>query len=203
MVQSAGVASETDQPDEYKYFEQSDPELGMAAEYVETSFLAKNKNKKKKKSYRPQFMTTNAISLSDDVQLITRFFGEPNEIHENYDFVHCKSFYSSWNKRLDIPKEVMECLLTKELKYVGSRYPICSLIRMRKFLSRDWHITAGQILKMAWQVSELDLGNVEVLTEQMAGVDLAYFMEVIEALKKRDEKRVDASYLFEILDKIF
>ena len=48
-------------------------------------------------------------------------------------------------------------LLARQLVYQGSKYPICSMIRTRKFLQRGWHINAGQYLKMAFQVSELDL----------------------------------------------
>ena len=203
VVKSAGAASENDGGD-YEYFEQTDPEDELAAEYIAGTVETENPDEEKTKpKYRPTFLTTNAITLSDKIQLVTRFFGNPEDIHKNYDFVHCTCFYSSWNGRLQLPHAALTSLLSKELRYVGSKYPICSLLRMRKFIDRGWHITAGQVLKACWQVSELDLGNPEVLEEQMTGVDFAYFQEVIEALRKRDQKRVDAAYLFELLDKIF
>jgi hypothetical protein len=48
--------------------------------------------------YRPVFLTTNAITLSDDVQLVIRFYGTPGEIHDVYDFEHCKCYWCSWRK---------------------------------------------------------------------------------------------------------
>src|SRR3546814_8968134 len=38
-------------------------------------------------TYRPVFMLTNAITLSDKIQIVLRFYGEADAIHENYDFV--------------------------------------------------------------------------------------------------------------------
>lgn len=156
-----------------------------------------------KAGFSPRFITSNAITLTDKVQLVFRFFGDPETIHENYDFVHCTSYYTSWNKHLELPKAALVSLLSKELRYVGSKYPICSIIRMRKFVGRGWHINAGQILKCCWQVHELDLSDPEVLEEQMTGVDLAYFQQVISLLRERDSEKVDATYLFEVLDRVF
>lgn len=206
IVQSAGVASENNTDDEYQYFEQTDPDEQLAADYLETMVETEAENIEKptkKDKYRPIFLSANAVTLSEKVQLVIRFFGEPDDIHRNYDFVHCTSYYSHWNQRLQIPKDALISLLSKELRYVGSKYPICSIIRLRKFLDRGWYITAGQILKCCWQISELDLSDPAVLEEQMTGVDMAYFTEVINALKERDDKRIDAAYLFELLDKIF
>src|SRR3546814_2766082 len=46
----------------------------------------------------------------------------------------------------------LDGLLRKELRYVGSKLPVCSLIRLRKFIRRGWVGNAGQILKMTMQV---------------------------------------------------
>ncbi len=202
-VHSAGAAGEKEPDTPYEYFEQTDPEQQLAADYIEAAIGESAEDEGKQQKYRPVFLTANAVTLSDKIQLITRFFGEPKEIHENYDFVHCTSFYSSWNGQLELPHEALTSLLSKELRYVGSKYPICSVIRMRKFIERGWYITAGQILKACWQISELNLNDTAVLEEQMTGVDLAYFEQVIRALRERDEKTVDSAYLFELLDKIF
>ncbi|HXJ41375.1 MAG TPA: hypothetical protein VNH18_18985, partial [Bryobacteraceae bacterium] len=60
------------------------------------------------------------------------------------------------------------------------------LFRLRKFIKRGWSINAGQILKIAFQVSELDLNNLEVLEDQLTGVDVAYFVQLITKLKEKD-----------------
>lgn len=209
VVKSAGVVSEESNELKYEYFETTDPEDKKANGYIEAVFATENekeeekKQDKKKAKFRPVFLTANAITLSDKIQLVTRFFGDPQEIHKNYDFVHCTCFYSSWNGQLYLPHEALTSILSKELRYVGSLYPICSILRTRKFIERGWYITAGQILKCCWQISELNLSDPNVLEEQMTGVDFAYFREVIEAIKEKNESVIDAAYLFELLDKIF
>jgi hypothetical protein len=93
--------------------------------------------------------------------------------------------------------------LARELRYVGSKYPICSVVRLRKFIERGWRVNAGQILKMAMQISELNLKDLNVLEDQLTGVDTAYFVQLIERLKEKDPEKVDAAYLVEIIDRIF
>lgn len=155
------------------------------------------------KEYRPVFVSTNAITLSDRVQIIIRFYGEPNKIHENYDFVHCTNYYDSKNATLTLKAEALEALLAKELRYVGSKYPLCSIIRLRKFIKRGWTINAGQILKMAMQLNAMDLLDIKVLEDQLTGVDSAYFCQIIENLKEDNPEKVNAAYLVEIIDRMF
>jgi len=160
-------------------------------------------DEKDKPPFRPLYITTNAITLSHKVQLVLRFYGEPDEIHKNYDFVHCTNYWTSWDSRLTLRQEALEAILSKELRYVGSKYPVCSVIRLRKFIARQWTINAGQILKMLMQVSELDLTDPKVLEDQLTGVDCAYFASVIEKLKDKDPEKINIAYLVEIIDRIF
>ena len=153
-------------------------------------------------TYEPKYFSPNAISLSDKVQIVIRFFGDPAEIHANYDFVHCTNYWTSWERRVTTNADALECILTKELRYIGSRYPICSLFRVRKFIERGWTITAGQMFKIAWQASKLDLSDMAVLEEQLTGVDVAYFKQLVAALKERDPARVDDAYLFSLIDRL-
>lgn len=154
-------------------------------------------------TYRPVFMSTNAITLSDKVQLVLRFFGDADTIHENYDFVHCTNYWTSGDGKLVLRQPSLESLLCKELRYVGSKYPVCSVIRLRKFIRRGWVINAGQMLKMMMQISELNLTDPKVLEDQLTGVDSAYFLEVMTKLRENDPEKVNAAYLVEIIDRMF
>lgn len=156
-----------------------------------------------KPPYRPVFMSTNAITLSHRVQIVIRFYGEPDAIHENYDYVHCTNYWTSWDGALVLRQPALESLLSKELRYVGSKYPVCSVIRLRKFIKRGWTINAGQILKAVMQISELDLTDPKVLEDQLTGVDSAYFMELMTKLREKDPEKVNAAYLVEIIDRMF
>ena len=157
--------------------------------------------------YRPVFLSSNAITLSNDIQLVIRFYGDPEEIHENYDFVHCTNYWLSSDRKVHVNQDALECILTKELKYNGSKYPLASIIRTRKFIGRGWKINAGQYFKMGYQVSKLNLDSIEVLRDQLVGVDSAYFAEVISAIdKKRTDDpdwKLDNTYLVTLIDKIF
>jgi len=204
VVKSAGVASENGE-EGYRYFEQApDPGSTDAADYVEQAMeVLKDSEDATKPKYRPVFLSTNAITLSDSVQLVIRFYGEPDEIHANYDFAHCTNYWTSWDGKLILRPDALESLLARELRYVGSKYPLCSFIRTRKFIARNWTINAGQYLKMAMQLNELDLKDLAVLEDQLIGVDAAYFAEIIQKLREKNVDRVDTAYLVEIIDRIF
>jgi hypothetical protein len=209
-IRSAGVAAEGDEQ-EYAYFETDSDE--KVEDYIERTFAWKedaegklDRESEEKPPYRPVFITSNAITLSDKIQLVLRFVGSPSKIHENYDFVHCKNYWTAADGKLHLKKDSLSSLLTKTLVYTGSKYPVCSLFRLRKFLARGWTITAGQILKIALQVSDLDLNNAEVLEDQLIGVDVAYFAEVLDLVKKGGKTipgLIDRAYLLQVIDRMF
>ena len=93
-------------------------------------------------------------------------------------------------------------MLTKELRYESSLYPLAAMLRVRKFLEKNWVISAGQIVKILWDVRKLDLENPSVLCDQLQGVDYEYLREVIDKLKHSSD-RIDGTYLFQLLDSAF
>lgn len=216
VAKSAGVAKDDSKNavGEYKYFEAFPDEQGSAyisrvmdnpeeIEDTHEDLSIEAKKDENEGKFRPVFLSGNAITLSDKIQIVLRFFGSPDAIHENYDFVHCTSYYQNWDNTLVLRPAALESILSKELRYVGSKYPICSLVRLRKFISRGWRINAGQMLKMSMQVSQLDLTDIKVLQDQLTGVDTAYFVQLVERLKEKDPEKVDSAYLVEIIDRMF
>ncbi|TXH50301.1 MAG: hypothetical protein E6Q97_20740 [Desulfurellales bacterium] len=208
VAESAGVAEE-EQAGEYQYFEVTDPE-GVAAEaYLDdVKNAAEQKAEESKNEFRPIFMSSNAITLSDKIQIVIRFSGEPNEIHANYDFVHCMCSWTSWNRELTTPQEALHAMMSRTLTYIGSLYPVCSVIRTRKFIQRGWRITAGQYLKMAFQIADLNLRDVRVLEDQLTGVDSAFFYQLISIVRKDVEEGkkpedIDVAYISQLVDRIF
>lgn len=164
-----------------------------------------------KPKYRPIYLSCNAITLSQKVQIVIRFYGDPNNIHQHYDYVHCTNYWLSKTREVTLKQEALEALLSKELRYIGSKYPLASVIRTRKFIKRGWSINAGQYLKMAFQISELDLKDINVLEDQLTGVDVAYFNMLIDAVQNHTQKekeegkdfKIEYNYLASIIDKIF
>lgn len=215
-MKSAGVAAEGQTP--YGYFESmpesdSDEFVGSLAHSLDgpseipvekAEEVASEVTDKKKPKYRPVFLSQNAITLSDRIQVVIRFFGSPEEIHGNYDYVHAMCHYTYSSGELVCPSEALEAMLSKTLVYKGSLYPLASMFRVRKFLERGWRISAGQMLKIAFQISSIDLKDTNILREQLMGVDQAYMHQLIRAIENRDKGvNIDATYLAKLVDTIF
>ena len=177
VVSSDGVATETGMPS------------GPDPEEIDETIQVTDDDKNTDGDYRPVFLSQNAITLSNKLQIIIRFYGNPDELHSNYDFIHACNWYKYADNQLYLNPEALESLLSKSLIYKGSLYPICSLFRLRKFIKRGWNISAGQILKIAWQISEIDLTDPEILKEQLTGVDMAYFHQLQACSLMRKMKR--------------
>jgi hypothetical protein len=159
-----------------------------------------------KLNYTPLFFSPNAISLSNDIQIVIRFWGNAEEIHKTFDFIHATNYFT-FKTGLVTNIQALESILTKQLKYQGSLYPVTSIIRTKKFLKRNWNCSAGELLKMMFQVSQLDLSNPDILDEQLVGVDVAYFAVLINVLRnkfeKEDDFKLSNEYFSELIDKIF
>lgn len=156
--------------------------------------------------YIPKFFSPNAISLSDDLQIVIRFWGDAEKIHSTFDFVHATNYFT-FKEGLVTNKAALESILTKQLRYQGSHYPVTTIIRTKKFLKRGWNINAGELLKVMFQISELDLSNPDVLEEQLIGVYVAYFGQLIEIMRERtDAGKKDSlspAYIMELIDRVF
>ncbi len=193
-VKSAGIAGEDIDQDQYDYFESYPNPNKRISQYLEGA-MQKDTGK-----YTALAITTNAITLTDKIQIVLRFVGPANEIHKNYDFVHTTNYFTE-SEGVVLNQPALESILSKELKYVGSLYPICSMFRIKKFIQRGWTITAGEMLKIAWDISKLNLNDREVLQEQLTGVDAAYFNQLISLLE--EGKEIDRTYLFELVNRVF
>lgn len=206
FVKSSGIAVMNKGSEDYDYFEAltETTEIETALAFIKAADTALQEARKAG-NYIPVVLTTNAISLSNKTQLVLRFTGEPDEIHRNFDFVHATSYWITRTGELVLNPAALESIMTKNLVYVGSLYPVSTLVRARKFIQRGWTISAGQLLKVAMQISELDLSDPEVLQEQLTGVDVAYFHELIGYLKRQhaDGQRIDKTYLVTLVDQMF
>lgn len=156
--------------------------------------------------YQPMFFSPNAISLSDDIQIVCRFSGNAEKIHETFDFIHATNYFT-FEEGLVTNKEALESLLGKQLRYQGSLYPLTSIIRSKKFIKRGWNIGAGEYLKIMFQISELNLKDPEVLEEQLIGVDVAYFGTLIKILRNdimtNPNMGIGYNYLSDLIDRVF
>ena len=114
-------------------------------------------------------------------------------------------YYDNSENKLELPSRSLEAIINKELYYIGSKYPLCSIIRTRKFLKKSYTIDASQYLKMVLQLNEMDLTNIHVLEEQLIGVDSVYFYSVINKIKKdmKIDEKIDIYYLIKLITEVF
>lgn len=203
VVKSAGIAGD-DQTKDYQYFERDGEDTPEAGDYVDEAFQNAEGEAvpEGKPEFHPIFLSSNAITLKGGVQLILRFYGDHEAIHENFDFVHCMNYWTR-KEGVVVNNDSLLALMSKTLVYRGSLYPVCSIFRSKKFIQRGWKINAGQYLKMAMQINDLDLNDPVILEEQLTGVDVAYFQEVINKCKQKDGDTIDTAYLMEIVNRMF
>ncbi len=156
--------------------------------------------------YTPLFYSPNAISLSNNLQIVLRFNCDAEKIHKTFDFIHATNYFT-FKEGLVTNLEAVTSILTKQLKYQGSYYPVTSIIRVKKFVKRGFNIHAGELLKIMFQISQLDLSDPDVLDEQLIGVDIAYFNLLIEALRNKfdsdEDFKLTTHYFNELIDRIF
>ena len=151
--------------------------------------------------YQIAFVSQNAISFTDDIQIVTRFTGDVERIHKTFDFIHATNYFT-FEAGLVLNNAALTSIITKELVYQGSLYPLTSIIRMKKFVLRGWTINAGQILKMVAQCGDFDLTDVDTLEDQLIGVDVAYFADLINSIRSGDEFPPRERFM-DMIDEVF
>jgi len=191
IVNGFAIAVDNLQPNQIKLY----PTDGSAGHKIKLT------GDEKELEYKPRYFSPNAISLSDDLQIVIRFHGEPSVIHESYDFVHATNYFTL-KEGLVTNIKALESILTKQLFYKGSKYPLTSIIRVNKFIKRGYKISAGEMLKMIFQTSQLNLTDVNVLEEQLIGVDVAYFAMLIHALRNNNNP-ISSTRINILVDEIF
>lgn len=156
--------------------------------------------------YLPLFFSPNAISLSDDIQIVLRFTGTVEEIHKSFDFIHATNYFT-FEEGLVTNLKAMESIISKQLYYQGSLYPLTTIFRMKKFIKRGWNVSAGEMLKAMFQISKLNLSDLHVLEDQLVGIDVMLLGQLIEVLKNKREADptfvLTYNYLVVLIDKLF
>jgi hypothetical protein len=141
-------------------------------------------------SHQPVHITNNAISLNSGIQIITKFVGRPQDVVENFDYLHAQAYWKpdtgcAWSP------DCFEAIHNKALIYTTSAYPLSAMMRIRKFLKRGYSIHAAEMLKIAIDLQRFDLYDPEVLQDQIAGIDYNYFKGFLERLQEEAETSID------------
>jgi hypothetical protein len=211
MVQSAGVLSAESGEGNYQYFEAiTDTSPETTEEYVRV-VMGSERKKKADKDYFPGMISGNAITLLrknaelTPMQIILRFVGDPAEIHKNFDWCHATNYWT-FKDGLVTNTDALECLLAKELRYVGSQYPLAALLRSYKFVTRGFtRPHAGHMLVITQQLAQLNWEDPAVWEDQLMGVDFAYFREIIARIRTllkegKGMQEIISTYLAQVVE---
>ena len=131
----------------------------------------------------PTYISPRAIMLNNDMHIIIHSYKNIEEIHKNFDFEHCKNYWKYQDKKLYINLESIEAILNKQLKYTNSLYSLSSLLRAFKFVKRGWSIQPSDILKILFQIRELELSSVDDLKNHLGAMDIIYVNRLVKKIK--------------------
>jgi hypothetical protein len=115
-------------------------------------YFENNHTKNKDDKFHIKLITENSINLSDKIQLIIKFVGDPMFVIEKFDWQHIKSWYSCKAEKLHLTSNVYQLICEKELVYTGSDYPLSSLMRLKKYIKKGWSVSNTTILHIALDI---------------------------------------------------
>lgn len=132
---------------DYDFYFYNSNYINVVKDYFETTHT-KNKNDK----FHVKLITENAINLSDKIQIIIKFVGDPKVVTNKFDWQHIKSWYSCKEEKLHLTSDVYQLVVEKELIYTGSDYPLSSLMRLKKYIKKGWNVSNTTILHIALDI---------------------------------------------------
>lgn len=137
----------------------------------------------------------NAITLAfsnkegkqtDAFQIIIKNHIDLNSLNINFDFDHLCGFFYFDQDILHVPDKIYRLVHTKELVYTRSKYPISTLLRVRKYIKKGWTIDINNMLKILLDCHvELLKGN------KIIKQDRETIVEYIESYFNHDDDMYD------------
>jgi hypothetical protein len=82
-------------------------------------------------------ITENATTLKNGLQLVTKHYGEPQDIRKTFDFVHCLPYYDPRDDKLYISREQYDLNMNKKMK-PNIRQDLINSWRIVKYQERDF-----------------------------------------------------------------
>lgn len=119
-------------------------------------------------------------------------FGDPTTIFTYYDFTVCMGAYQFF---ADPAKQSDEGFVFGNdfLKHIGQRrlvfhtgtmFPICSMLRVMKYIKRGFFITGMELLKIGLAIHSLKIETYKDLRRQLQGIDTAFLADLTNQMKE-------------------
>jgi hypothetical protein len=137
------------------------------------------------------FKSDNAITYKIEghiIQLIIKVIGKIYDIMDQFDYTICLAGYDISSDTFEFPQEFLLHNSQKKLVFTNNtKYPICSMFRLNKYINRGYKITGIEMIKIALAINNLNLENYIDLKEQLEGIDTFMLQDLTkEFLDKQD-----------------
>lgn len=151
---------------------------------TDNAYTFKRKSDKSRKMYQ--------------VQLITRFKGNAEKIHENFDFTITQGSYDFEFGSFILGPRFLADIGKRKLVFCGkSLFPICALYRTKKYGERGYKVPGSTLMHIALSIVRLEIKTYKQLKEQLHGVDTAYLQDLLNSEKYDDALPVDYAMFLE------
>jgi hypothetical protein len=139
----------------------------------------------------PVYETANALTYRRkgrdgkklDVQIITRFSGTPREILNTFDFTIVQGSFDFQTETFLLDDNFLPDIASRVLRYTStSHFPICALIRTKKYQERGYVLVNSTILAISFAINRLDLKTYKNVKEQLLGIDTMFLYGFLETL---------------------
>ena len=119
-------------------------------------------------------------------------FGSPMDIFKCYDFTVCMGAYQFFESPSDENKEgfvfgedFLKHLSQRRLVFhTGTMFPICSMLRVMKYVKRGFFITGMETLKIGLSIHTLKINTYTDLRRQLQGIDTAFLADLTDQFAK-------------------
>lgn len=131
--------------------------------------------------------------------IIYNFFQTPQEIFNDFDFSVNMAAYDNLQDNIIVSDNFLTSLASKEIEFnKGTKYPIASLNRTKKYIERGYNIPTKSLLQIGMSVSKLNINSWEELESQLGGI-----YGELQLDQKTREEPFNLDYAIDNIDKLF
>jgi|CXWL01.1.fsa_nt_gi hypothetical protein len=128
-------------------------------------------------------------------------FGDPKTIFNYYDFTVCMAAYQFREDGKDegfvFGDDFFKHIGQRRLVFhAGTMFPICSMLRVMKYVKKGFFITGMELLKIGLSIHSLKMDTYADLRRQLQGIDTAFLAD-LTAQMKPDEPLGVKKYIME------
>jgi len=124
------------------------------------------------------------------------YFDDPMKVYDHYDYTICMGGFDFQNDRFFFHEDFMKHLAQRRLVFNHKTdFPMSSLLRSMKYVSRGFFISGVELLKLAMTINAKKITNYKELRRQMMGIDTAFLKALTDEWLKPEWS--DKAYMLE------